>query len=321
MKNKVNHKSPHWTRGLLYYIRSRILGLPPLVNIEFTKKCNAKCSFCQYWQLDSSNELNDYGPIIKRFRPVTLSISGGEPLMRKNYPDLIRGVRPYAHFISIVTNGALLNEQSAEKLLNAGINHISVSLDYLSDNHDEARGVPGLYRHISETVPHLTSLGYKISFNTIIMESNLDQIIPIAHKAKEWGAAVSYSAFCALKIDDNEQMVRENRLEQLNAVVAELISLKRKLKNIRNSDYYLKRIPDYFKNGIVPGCRAGFKWVHVTPDGFIQPCSDLPRVCHYSEYTKDKMKPVACSKCWYTCRGEAEASHLNPRRFWELARS
>ncbi|MFH1874556.1 MAG: radical SAM protein [Pseudomonadota bacterium] len=288
------------------------------MNLEFTKKCNAKCSFCQYWQLEEKEELKDFSPIIKKFRPVALSISGGEPLMRKDYAQLIKGVRPYVHYISLITNGALLNEESARKLVEAGVDHISVSLDYLSEKHDQVRQVKGLYKHISTIVPKLAGQGYRLSLNTIIMESNLDEILDIAKKAKEWGASVSFSAFCTLKIDDDKEMVRSQKLNKLRQVIKDLKLLKRTLKNIRNSDYYLDQVPEYFTKGHVHGCKAGYRWVHVTPDGYIQPCSELPRICNYDEYSRDILTPTACSKCWYTCRGEAEASHLNPRRFWEL---
>lgn len=318
---RIIHKKPNWFRGFIYYLRCKARGIPPLLNIEFTKRCNAKCSFCQYWQLDSPGELADYTPVIKHFRPVVVSISGGEPLMRKDCADLIRSIRPYTHYISLITNGALLNEDSAKKLVDAGVNHISVSLDYLDEKHDGARNVKGLYKHISETVPALAAKGYRLSLNTIIMESNLDQILPIARRAKEWGVSVSYSAFCILKKDDDEQMIRQQKLGELNRVVKDLIGLKRKLGNIRNSDYYIKKVPEYFRNGYVPGCNAGRRWLHVTPDGYVQPCSELPRICFYNEYKKDLVKKPACAKCWYTCRGEAEASPLTPRRFWELMKS
>lgn len=318
---KVIHKAPHWTRGLFYFLRCKARKNPPLVNLEFTKRCNAKCVFCQYWQLESPDELDDYGPIIKRFRPVVVSISGGEPLMRKNYPELIRSIRPYTHYLSLVTNGSLLNKESAKNLVEAGVDHISVSLDYLNRKHDEARRIEGLYEHLSRMIPELAAAGYRLSLNTIIMESNLDQILPIAYRAKEWGVSVSYSAYCTLKKDDDQGMIREKRLKQLGEIVSELLRLKPMLKNIRNSDFYFGRIPSYFRDGVVRQCRAGSRWIHVTPDGFIQQCSELPRICYHTDFKRDLVVSPSCSKCWYTCRGEAEAPLVAPKRFLELVRS
>lgn len=318
---KIVHQAPHWTRGFYYFVRCKARKIPPLVNLEFTKHCNARCTFCQNWQLESPNELPDYGPVIKQFRPVVVSISGGEPLIRKDYPELIRGIRPYAHYLSLITNGALLNDESAKKLVDAGIDHISVSLDYLGKEHDGARKIDGLYEHLSCIIPRLAAKGYRLSLNTIIMESNLDQILPIAYRAKEWGVTISYSAYCTLKIDNDQEMIRQKRLRQLDEIVSELLRLKRTLKNIRNSDFYLERVPNYFRNGSMRHCRAGLRWLHVTPDGFIQQCSELPRLCYHTDFKRDLVTPPACAKCWYTCRGEAEAPLLAPKRFLEFMRS
>lgn len=248
-------------------------------------------------------------------------MSGGEPLMRKNYDELLKGIRPYCHYLAIITNGALLNESSAKRLADAGVNQISVSLDFLGIKHDEARQVKGLYEHLSQMIPKLTSAGYRITLNTVIMESNLDEILPIAYRAKEWGAQVSFSAYCSLKNDDESCMIKQNRFTQLVGIVKELKKLKSKLRNIKNSNYYLEKIPYYFRDGHIPGCRAGYKWMQVTPDGYLQQCSESPRLCHYTEFKRELLRPVSCTKCWYTCRGEVEANPLAPNRLWELIRT
>lgn len=262
--------------------------------------------------------MKDYGPLVKKFRPVVCSVSGGEPLLRKNYAELLKGIRPYCHYLVIITNGALLNEESAEKLAEAGVNQICVSLDFLGPKHSEQRKIEGLYEHIESLLPRLTAKGYNIALNTIVMESNLDEIIPIAHRAREWGVRVSYSSYCPLKKDLNDFMVRPERFAKLKEVIAELKVIKRQYGVVKNSDYYLDRVPEYFQRGGIGNCHAGRKWVQATPDGFIQQCSELPRVSHFLDYIPRKMKKPACTKCWYTCRGESEAPVFEPSRLREL---
>lgn len=308
-------------RGFLYYLRCNARRMPRLVNLEVTKRCNAKCDFCPYWQEKAGEELADYAPVIKKFKPVVVSVTGGEPLMRKDIFDIVRGIRPHCHYIGFITNGRLLDEDKARELVKCGADHISTSLDYLGVKHDEMRGVKGLYDHLSDLVPTLSSKGYRIVLNTVIMESNLDQILPIAYKAQEWGVQVSYSAYCDIKNDDSDNMVRSKRYSQLMGVVDELKKLKRDLKSVKNSDHYLDGIAPYFRDAAKTNCRAGYRWVQVAPDGHVQQCSELPKVCHFSEYSRKKIKPVTCTKCWYTCRGEAEANPLKPSRLWELIKA
>ncbi len=321
VEDRVIQSVPPVPRGVWYYVRGNLRRMPRLVNLEITKRCNARCTFCACWHEGKSEELDDYAPVIKKFKPVVVSVSGGEPLMRKDCAELMRKLRPYCHYLGIITNGALLNDKTARALADAGVNHISISLDYFGAKHDEMRQVKGLYDHLATTIPRLAAKGYRLVLNTVIMESNLEQILPLAYQAKEWGVAVSYSSYCSLKKDDRDGMIGAQRYTQLKHIVDEIKVLKRKLGNIKNSDYYLDGIPRYFRDGSMGNCKAGIRWVQVTPDGYVKQCSELPNLCHFSEYTRKLAKPTECSRCWYTCRGEAEASPLEPRRLWELIKA
>lgn len=320
MENGHYTPPPKW-RGFAYYLRCKIQHRPYLVNLEFTKLCNAKCFFCHCWQVESPNELQDYGPVIERFRPVLCSVSGGEPLLRKNYAELLKGIRPWCHYLMIITNGALLNEESAEKLRWAGVDQITISLDYLSKKHDEVRKIDGLFEHISKTAPLLVSKGYKVCFNSIIMESNMDQILPLARQAKEWGCTISFSSFCTLKANEVSEMVQQKKLKELTETVSELKAMKKKNRHIKNSFYYLDHIIPYFRDGGVGGCKAGHTFIQVTPDGYIQRCAEMPRMAHYSQYWPTDVGKTLCTKCWYGCRGETEAPALSLTRLQDMLRA
>lgn len=311
---------PKW-RGFVYYLRSQVRKSPYLLNIEFTKLCNAKCFFCHCWQLESNNELQDYGPVVKKFRPVVASISGGEPLLRKNYAELLAGIRPWCHFLMIITNGSLLTEESAAKLRGAGVDQITISLDYLSKQHDEVRKIDGLFEHISKMAPLLVSKGYKICFNSIIMESNLDHIIPLAEQSLQWGCSISYSSFCTLKANETSEMVDHQKIEKLKTIVTKLKELKRKHHHIKNSTFYLDRIVPYFQKGGIEGCKAGHTFIQITPDGYVQRCAELPRMAHYTQYWPTQVERTPCTKCWYGCRGETEGNFLAPDKLRGLLRA
>lgn len=317
---KKYRKPPVW-RGIIYYLRCVIRRRPNWVNIEVTKRCNARCDFCGYWDEKGSPELDDYSPIVKAFRPVVLSLSGGEPLIRRNLHEIIRKLRPYCHYVGLVTNGTLLNEERARELFDAGVNQLSVSLDYVDDRHDKARGVPGLCDKIKAVAPALAEKGYNIAINTVMMDSNLDQIIPLAEMTSAWGVGHSFSTYCSFKRNNHRHSITVDKSHELAVVLKELKRIKRRTRLIKNSDYYLDMVPQYVTRGGIPNCKAGVRWIQVAPDGYLQPCSDLPRYCHFTEYSRKDVPPISCTKCWYACRGEAEANLLHPRRVVELARS
>lgn len=265
-------------------------------------------------------ELDDYMQVVKEFRPVVLSLSGGEPLIRRNLHEIVKKLRPYCHYTAIVTNGTLLDETRAAELFEAGLNQLSVSLDFIDETHDKMRGVPGLFSKITRVVPDLAAKGYNMVFNTVIMETNIDHIIPLAKKAQEWGVGIAFSTYCHLKNDNHDHVMPQSSYDKLVDVVHQIKELKKKHGHIKNSNYYLSRIPEFVMYGNIPNCKAGKRWVQVTPDGYLQPCSELPRYCHFSEYNRSDVPRISCTKCWFACRGEAEANFFAPDRLMELAR-
>ena len=110
--------------------------------------------------------------------------------------------------------------------------------------------------------------------NSCITSENVAEINAIADKAREWGVNLCYSAYSARRtgcrdyfLSTPEQLAELNR--QLDRVEA-----RRDATNwIVNSPATLARHPRYFENGGAPGCKAGLRFLVVTAEGLLQPCS------------------------------------------------
>ena len=177
--------------GTVKYLYTKATGRPKLVNLEVTKLCNARCDFCDYWQTKHEERLTDYTPVIKKINPLVTVITGGEPMLRKDLPDIVRQIKSCSMFIftSMVTKGDLLTIEKADELFKAGMDQIAISLDFPGEKHDAYRGIPGLWDYLSELLPQLSKKFPDKSFvlNTIIMEDNLDEVVNIAKKSKRVG--------------------------------------------------------------------------------------------------------------------------------------
>src|SRR5258708_12558277 len=120
--------------------------------------------------------------------------TGGEPLMRRDLEAIVSAVDHAIHtkYVTLITHGAMLTPERAKSLWDAGVNQLSISLDYLDDRHDEPRGIPGLAARILDAVPRMRELGIdNIRFNTVIKRDNLDDIMRI----------VPHSAPLALRVN------------------------------------------------------------------------------------------------------------------------
>lgn len=308
-------------KGSAKYLYTRVTGRPKLVNLEITKLCNARCDFCDYWQTRHEERITDYRPVIRKINPLVTVITGGEPMLRKDLPDIVRQVKECSSFIftSMVTKGDLLTVEKAGELFSAGIDQIAVSLDFPGEKHDSYRGIPGLWSYLSDLLPRLSARypDKSIIINTIIMEDNLDEIVELANYARKWGIGISFSSYSVMKTNNESHFVKKQQIERVRSLVNELVDIRKQWKGtILSTEYYLKEIPRYFEKGGVPQCLAGISHIQVTPSGHLKRCSEMPVTAHYSEYTPDLYQKTDCTACWYSCRGESQ-SPANVRRALE----
>jgi len=285
---------------------------PLLVHFEVTMRCNARCGFCDYWKTDPAaraTELNSFADAARFFNPMLITFTGGEPTLRRDLESIVSAVDEAVStkYVTLITHGAMLSPERAKSLWKAGINQFNISLDYLDERHDLARGIPGLSRKILNTVPRMRELGMNgIRFNTVIKRDNLDQLMPIVMRARELGCGVNFSCYTDAKNGSTDGLIERDQTRHLEQVVAELLAYKRKTRGvITNSDWYLEQIPRYVRGEVMDTCRSGMRTIHVDPTGHVKRCPDFPTDFHWTEFRK--YKPIDCNACYYACRGEAQA--------------
>ena len=275
------------------------------INLEVTKRCNAHCNFCDYWKEETSSELKDYVPVVKKLKPLSVGLTGGEPLLRRDLVDVIASLRRSLGFlfISLVTNGSLLTPERGLELWRAGLDKLLISLDYLDERHDRDRGIPGLVEHILSVVPSLKTAGVNLGFNVVIKSGNYQEIPKILDQASKMGIKVSLSTYNCWRTNNEDPMIKKDELPALEGLIRQLRHLKKRQDTLTNSEYYLEKIPDFFTKRGIPGCTAGLNWIQVTPDGMIKRCSDHPATGHFRMWHKGLFKRTSCDRCWYSCRG------------------
>jgi MoaA/NifB/PqqE/SkfB family radical SAM enzyme len=301
---------------------NRLGGYPVLLNIEVTRRCNARCDFCRYWRTKTEDRLDDYVPVIRRLKPTMVMLTGGEALLRRDLEQIVRAIRRHSRtiYIGLVTNGALLTVDRGLALWNAGLDQIAMSLDFLDERHDRARGIRGLSAHILDVAPKLVVAGvHNVAVNTVIKSDNLDQILPIVEWADATGIRVSLSTYTPVKAGNTAYNISLSQSDQLHALVGRLVDLRSRTNAITSSTYYLRRIPEFAATGFIGGCQAGRRMLTVAPNGDIQRCSESPVVCPYTSWSPRRTRPTACGACWVSCRGETQAPFVSVERVKQLA--
>jgi MoaA/NifB/PqqE/SkfB family radical SAM enzyme len=291
------------------------------INLEVTKRCNARCSFCDYWKEGTAPELKDYVPIVKKLNPLSVSLTGGEPLLRQDLAQLIGSLRRRFGFlfISLITNGSLLTLERGLELWHAGLDELSISLDYLDERYDRDRGLPGLAGHNLAVASSLRRGGVNLCFNVVLKGDNYRELPKILAQASKMGIKVSLSTYNCWKIKNEDHMVPKGELGELEGLIKAFRDLKKRSDVLTTSEYYLMKIPEFFEKRGIAGCTAGLNWIQVTPDGMIKRCSDHPVAGHFSEWRRGFFKPTGCDRCWYSCRGAAQEP-WTWKRFVDMAK-
>lgn len=286
--------------------------MPVLVHFEVTHRCNARCGFCDYWKtdVDARNvETERCADAARFFNPMLFAFTGGEPLLRRDLEALVTAVARAVRlkYIMVLTHGGMLTPERARSLWEAGVNQFNVSLDYLDERHDRARGIPGLARRILANVADMRHSGIdSIRFNTVIKRDNLDEIMGIVRHAADLGCGVNLSVYTDAKNGNRDHVLDAATWPRLDALVAALLAYKRRHRGvITNSDYYIEQIPRYVRGQMTEPCRSGIRTVHLDPSGRVKRCPDFPTDFHWRDFTR--YEPIDCNACYYACRGEAQA--------------
>jgi len=206
-----------------------------------------------------------------------VQVSGGEPLTRKDLNEVVRSIKSNSGlpFIILVSNWSLMTEDRYLELRRAGVDEFCVSLDFPDERHDAFRGLPGLYRHLSDIVPRVAAMGYDdVVLNNCITAENVAEINAAADKAAEWGVNINYSAYSPRRTGCRDYFL--NTEEQQTVLERELRRIQERMDKsywITNNRTTLDETKRYFARGGMPNCKAGLRWLVVTSDGALQPCS------------------------------------------------
>src|SRR5205823_2100261 len=159
----------------------------------------------------------------------------GEPTLRSDLEELVaavvRSIR--LKYVTLITHGAMLTSERARSLWQAGVNQLNISLDYLDERHDHARGIPGLSTKLFATLPRLRDVGVdNVRFNTVIRNDNLDQVLPIVRRAESLGFGVNFSLYTDAKNGNRAFVIGDDRVSQLDEVVRDLLAFKKRKRGV-----------------------------------------------------------------------------------------
>ena len=208
------------------------------LRISVTDRCNIRCFYCMpeegvefvdRGQILSFEEIERFVRIAVTLGVTKLRITGGEPLVRRGLPELVRRLAavPGIRDLALTTNAVLLADL-AQPLYQAGLRRINVHLDTL----DRER-----FRQITrrDDLPRVLAgldaaqqLGYSIKLNAVAVKNLVEpDIVPLARFGRQRGIEVRYIEFMPLDAQNlwgrGRVLLADQIIETLSREIAPLV--------------------------------------------------------------------------------------------------
>ena len=249
----------------------RLINHPVLCNYYLTYRCNAKCGFCDIWEIPSPYAtIENIENNLKSLRKLGVKIidfTGGEPLLHQQL-DLILELAKSAGFITTVTTNALLYPKWAKRVAGK-IDMLHFSLDYFDkDKHDTARGVK-CYDKVMESIQIAIALGERPDILFTVFEDNLDEIGPVYRNI-----CLPDNLMLLLNpVFDYNQVDTGGRLSEKSLLIMEEWGRKR---NVYLNEAFIELRRDGGNKIENPVCKAGSSTIVISPENkLVLPCYHL----------------------------------------------
>ena len=204
--------------------KGRRLGLPIAGNFELTARCNFNCPMCyvhmtpEQLKASGKEELTakqwlDLARAAKDKGMLFVLLTGGEPLVRKDFFEIYDGMRAMGLLISINSNGSMLKGEILERFLENPPFRFNISL--YGGNNETYRNMCGIpaYDQVKENIRRLRQAGVEVSLNLSITPYNKDDLAQIYADAVELDVNVRASSYMYPSVRVNgEQYGCGNRL-------------------------------------------------------------------------------------------------------------
>lgn len=185
--------------------KGRRMGLPIAGNFELTARCNFNCPMCYVHmtqeQVDASGkELTaqqwlDIAKAAKDRGMIFALLTGGEPLVRKDFFEIYDGMREMGLLISINSNGSMLQGRILERFLESPPARFNISLyGGSNETYRNMCGIPA-YTSVKENIRALRQAGVDVSLNLSITPYNKEDLARIYADSVELDVNVRASSY------------------------------------------------------------------------------------------------------------------------------
>lgn len=343
-------------------VKSAIIKNRPLyVQFAVSKNCDLKCRMCHVVESRKHereltlDEIKRLAETLADLDIGVLVLTGGEPLLRKDLPQIIEAFISRGINVRLQTNATLATDRRVEALVAAGLKEVTISLDTLdAAKQDDINNSDGswmrIIRGISVFSRHLPLKGNISGINVVVSKLNLKEIPTLIRFTTAIGfyaslipVHVSGSGSRGGKQHDGRKkddfIVRADSPDfafsaedypLLDSTYAEVIRMKKNGFLVYNSNRFLRESPDFLKyKRIHWKCDSPSLYFSISPEGRFLPCVDIKTdksmlspdftALYRSKVFRREIREIVerCPGCMYACWPEITYLCRDPFVFTE----
>lgn len=312
----------------------KTISKPFSIGISLTERCNSRCSMCDFWKTSASVEM-DFQQAkhvldnICEFGVDVVNYSAhGEIFVNRDIKNILQYTKRLGFTMILNTNALALANDKIAFFVGHEIKPflLSIGLDTTSaDAYKKMRGISDGLEGVRKALNNVKKAGINnITIGSVILDHNLDELLLLIKFAEEMNISsvrfTAYQRFFQQKNDTWLRLEEPNYLERLREKIDELINIKASHPIIRNSSYYLKRVPDFYASDrFFPiRCLVGYLRMDVSETGDVMLCPFMGQTIgnvfeqklsdlwfsDKANKIRQKMVKGQCPGCWLSCYAE-----------------
>ncbi|MEH2024417.1 nif11-class peptide radical SAM maturase 3 [Nostoc sp.] len=266
---------------------------------EITLKCNLACSHCgsraghERTKELSPDEALD---LVKQMAEVGIkevTLIGGEAFLRPDWLEIAKAINEAGMLCGMTTGGYGISLETAQKMKEAGIRTVSVSIDGLEATHDHLRGKKGSWKYAFKTLSHLREVGISFGCNTQINRLSASEFPSIYECIRDAGARawqIQLTVPMGNAADNADILLQPHELLDIYPMLARVARRAYQegvqLQAGNNIGYYgpyerlLRGRGKEDEFSFWQGCGAGLSTLGIEADGAIKGCPSLPTTAY-----------------------------------------
>lgn len=268
-------------------------GVPHVVAWNLTRRCTLECAHCYISagpretaedELATDEVLRITREILAVNPAPMFILSGGEPLLRDDLPEIAAYAAERGATVVVGTNGTLLTDDRIAALKAAGVTGVAVSIDSLEPRrHDAFRHGPGSFEAVTAAVERLRTHRLDFVIQSTVHRGNRHELERLVDWSAERGA-VAFNCYFLVATGRGSRLTDLTALEY-EEVLAELVRhhtrhLGRMMVRAKCAPHFMRHLhrqaPDSPVLNYQTRCPCGVQYCRITPDGKLTPCPYLP---------------------------------------------